>query len=294
MIRPVRPPALVGLLVGGLLICAGCGSGGTATPTARPSDHTGPTSTASAAPTSSPTSPNTAPSSAGSAARTSGTSTSGTGNPGTKSSGPNNSGTGESTTKQKNHKKELPPPAEPTAPAPKTAGELTKSDMPHPAGWKPVARKGGAEQGYQGNGTWVQGRDPRYAARDAISVGCADISRNDYPDPTAALQATYGKRGNLDTPGIGLLLQFGSHAEATAYYDEYVKQVRACDDPDGQLVAKVVPSDLGLIDHRIYSDGTAWTEMVGVHGKRVTQVILTDPDRQIGKTQAEAVIRQFG
>lgn len=187
----------------------------------------------------------------------------------------------------------LPPPPEPTAPAPKSAGALTKKDLPEPAGWQPVARQGGAEQGYRGNGTWVQGRDPRYAAQDTITIGCATVTRDDYPDPTAALQGTYGKRGDTSTPGIGLALQFGNDADAKVYYQRYVEQVRSCDDPDGPVQATVINSDLGLIDQRRYSGGTEWTEMAGRHGNRVTLVILTDPGHTVDKSAAESVLRQF-
>lgn len=187
----------------------------------------------------------------------------------------------------------LPPPPEPTAPAPKSAGALTRKDLPRPDGWKTVARPGGAEEGYRGNGSGAQGRDPRYAAQDAITIGCASITRDDYPDPVAALQGTYGKRGDTSTPGIALLMQFGSGKDADAYYQQYVKQVRACGGADAEPSTEVVDSRLGLIDRRHYSDGTAWTEMAGVHGNRVSLVILTDPDQQIDRAAAEAVLRQF-
>jgi hypothetical protein len=185
----------------------------------------------------------------------------------------------------------LPPPPEPTAPAPRTSGPLTAKDLPVPAGWRGVVRKGGAEQGYQGNGTWVHGRDPRYAAQDAITIGCASITRDDYPDPTAALEGTYGRKGATDTPGIGLALQFRSATDARTYYRQYVAQVRACTDPNGQVTATVVPSNLGLIDRRTYDGSTDWTEVAALHGARATFVILTDPGHRISRDQAEAILR---
>ncbi len=161
-----------------------------------------------------------------------------------------------------------------------------------PAGWQKVARAGGAEEGYRGNGTWVHGRDPRYAAQDTITIGCASITRDDYPDPVAALEGTYGKRGATDSrPGVGLALQFRSASDAHAYYRQYVAQVRACSDPNGQVVATVVPSPLGLIDHRTYDGSTDWTEVAAVHGVRATFLILTDPGHRIGRDQAEAILR---
>lgn len=187
----------------------------------------------------------------------------------------------------------LPPPPEPTGPAPKTSGPLSAKDLPRPRGWQTVPRPGGAEQGYRGNGTWTQGRDPRYAAQDAITIGCAPVTRDDYPDPAAALQGTYGKRGNTAVPGVGLVLQFPNDADASRYYNRYVAQVRACTDPDGPVVATIITSELGLIDHRSYADGTAWTEIAGRRGARVTLLILTDPDRAIDRNAAEAVLRDL-
>lgn len=283
MTQPVRSAtAWTAALTTGLLLLTGCGSAGGIAPTSRPSgSNTSGLASASASPAITTTAePSTTPTP-----------------PAATSAGATSTSAGSAPTPARRNrpttKKALPPPPVPTAPAPTTAGPLTQRDMPRPAGWQPVVGKGGVEQGYRGNGTWVQGRDPRYAAQDSITIGCAPISRNDYPDPIAALQATYGKRGRPATPGIGLLLQFGSAADASDYYSAYVRQVRACDRPTGPMVATVVGSRLGLIDHRSYPDGSAWTEMVGVHGRRVTQVILTDPGRKIGRAQADAILRQF-
>ena len=190
----------------------------------------------------------------------------------------------------------LPPPPEPTGPAPKTAGALTAKDLPVPVGWRKVVREGGAEQGYRGNGTWVHGRDPRYAAQDTITVGCATITRDDYPDPTAALEGTYGKRGATDSrPGIGLIMQFESADDAAAYFTQYVKQVQACDDPDAQTYAKIISTDQdrALIDQRTYDGSTDWTEIAAVQGNRATFIILTDPGHKIDNDQADAVLTKI-
>lgn len=253
-----------------LLLLTGCQETARPSPTGRPSTST------SSAPT------------AGSSA----TAASSAGSSGSPTSGPRQS-PAPSVPPEPTTSNTLPPPPEPTAPAPKSAGPLTKKDLPKPAGWQTVARPGGAEEGYRGNGTWVQGRDPRYAAQDTITIGCAPVTRDDYPDPTSALQGTYGKKGATSTPGIGLALQFGSDSDAKAYYGRYLDQVRACDKPDGPMQATVIKSDLGLIDHRRYADGTEWTEMAGRRGNRVTLVILTDPGHAIDRSAAEAVLRQL-
>jgi hypothetical protein len=181
----------------------------------------------------------------------------------------------------------LPPPPPPTAPAPTAAGELTASALPVPAGWRTIAREGGHEEGFQGNGTWVHARDARYAARDVITIGCSEVTRDDYPDPVAALEGSYQSRSG--GPGVGLVLQFASPDAARAYYDRYRQQVAACTSPDGPVVAKVLASRRGLIDRRTYPDGE-WIEMGALRGRRLTLVILSDPGHEMSKAAAEKVL----
>jgi len=192
----------------------------------------------------------------------------------------------------------LPPPPAPTAPAPTTAGKLTAADLPVPAGWQTVIAQGGAEQGYQGNGTWVRGRDPRYAAQDVITIGCATVTRDDYPDPTAALEGSYGLKSDPDgRPGIGLVLQFDSAQDASAYFAAYREQVGACADSGGsvttELVETRVAADRGLIDRRTYDGQADWTEIAGRSGARLTLVILTDPGHRISTAATERILRQL-
>ena len=64
---------------------------------------------------------------------------------------------------------------------------------------------GSDEEGFEGNGTWVHARDPRYAAQDVITLGCATVTRDDYTDPDAALEGNYHNRSG--DRGIGLVLE---------------------------------------------------------------------------------------
>jgi hypothetical protein len=183
----------------------------------------------------------------------------------------------------------LPPPPRPSKPAPSTAGPLTARSLPVPDGWRTVARAGGSEEGYEGNGTWVHARDPRYAALDVITLGCALVTRDDYRDPVRALEGTYArKRGES---GVGLVLQFGNERDARAYYQLYVRQVRSCTRGDGPVRTRMTRSGLGLIDRRTYPDGD-WTEVAALLGSRVTLIILTDPGHRISKARSEALLRQ--
>lgn len=192
----------------------------------------------------------------------------------------------------------LPPPPEPTAPAPTTAGNLTAADLPVPDGWQKVVAEGGAEQGYQGNGTWLRGRDPRYAAQDVITVGCAPITRDDYPDPTAALEGSYGHKGDPDgRPGIGLVLQFSSDGDARSYFDSYRDQVGACAGGGGpvevDLVDSTVAAGRSLIDRRSYPGEADWTEVAARSGDRITLIILTDPGHRMSIGDTERLLQRI-
>jgi hypothetical protein len=163
-----------------------------------------------------------------------------------------------------------------------------------PKGWRTVARKGGAEEGYLGNGTWTHARDPRYAAQDVITVGCAPITRDDYPDPVAALEGNYGRKGAVNSqPGVGEVLQFRSAGDAAAYYRKYRDQVGACNDPDGQTYARIINSGRGLIDQRVYDGSDDWTEVARLTADRLTLIILSDPGHKITKSEAEALLAKI-
>jgi hypothetical protein len=184
----------------------------------------------------------------------------------------------------------LPPPAEPTKPAPTRAGPLTAASLPIPRGWRTVVRAGGPEEGYQGNGTWVHGRDPRYAALDVISIGCAAVTRDDYRDPVHALEGTY--RNAAGAGGVGLVLQFSGQAAAAGFFDLYRNQVAACKNTDDPVRTTIVPSQAGLIDRRRYPDGD-WTEVAKVSGERLTMIILADPGHKISAGAAEKLLAQI-
>lgn len=189
----------------------------------------------------------------------------------------------------------LPPPPEPTGPAPSTAGRLTAAALPVPAGWRSVALPGGDEEGYLGNGTWVHARDPRYAAQAVASVGCADVTRDDYRDPVAALEGSY-RRG--EEIGVGLVLEFADAAAAASYFTLYRAQIEACEEP-GQVVETEVlatptapDGGQGLVDRRTDS-GAAWTEVVEQNGPRLTLIILGDADARITAGAAQDVLDQI-
>jgi hypothetical protein len=169
-------------------------------------------------------------------------------------------------------------------------GKLNADALPVPAGWRTVALDGGEEEGFEGNGTWVHARDPRYAAQDVIGVGCAPVTRDDYADPVAALEGNYeSKRG---APGVGLALQFADPGAARRYFGLYRDQVQACTTKSGPVRTTMIPGVDGLADHRRYDDGE-WTEVGRQTGDRVILVILSDPGGRIDRDAAQAIADQI-
>ena len=186
----------------------------------------------------------------------------------------------------------LPPPPAPTAPAPSTAGPLKADALPVPAGWRTVTLPGGDEEGFRGNGTWVHARDPRYAAFDAITVGCSDVTRDDYTDPSAALEGNYRKGAD---DGVGLVLEFDDPDAAQRYFARYRDQVAACrasgSEPRTALLGEPVATDggRGLIDRRDYSDGR-WIEVAELNRNRLTLIVLSDPEHRLNVSWAQALL----
>lgn len=186
----------------------------------------------------------------------------------------------------------LGPPPDPTKAAPTTAGPLTAKSLPSPKGWKKVARDGGVEEGFRGNGTWVREKDPRYAAFELITVGCQEVTRDDYTDPQHALVGDYQSAAGL--PGVGQVMQFGSNEDAQDFFNLYVAQVTACADKVDPAKIEIVSSERGLIDRRTYADGAGeWTEVAAVRDRVTTFVILSDPKHKIGETEALAILKQL-
>lgn len=181
----------------------------------------------------------------------------------------------------------LPPPPEATKAEPSTSGDLSGDSLPTPQGWEPTALDGDDHTGYHGNGTWTLARDPRYAAQEAITIGCAQITRDDYPDPIHALEGNYVNSSGL--PGVGLVMQFADKGDATDYFAQYRQQVAACVG-GGDISAELIDNTATtLADRRTYPDGE-WTEVARHHNDRVVMIILSDPGHRISTETAKKLI----
>lgn len=200
-------------------------------------------------------------------------------------SSPSAPATGEPTTTNT-----LPPPPPPSGPAPTTAGSLTAESLPIPAGWETAVLEGSDEEGFEGNGTWVHARDPRYAAQDVITLGCATVTRDDYTDPDAALEGNYHNRSG--DRGIGLVLEFDDELTATHYFELYRRQVRSCNTRNEPVRTRILSGLSGLVDRRTYPD-SRWTEIAERNGRRITMIILSDPGHAISKDSAQRILDQI-
>ena len=184
----------------------------------------------------------------------------------------------------------LPPPPPPSGPAPSTAGGLSATSLPIPSGWQTAVLIGGDDEGFLGNGTWVHARDPRYAAQDVIALGCAAVTRDDYADPTAALEGNYQDRSG--GPGIGLVLEFDDEQAASDYFELYRRQVQSCTTRDEPVHTAILSGVSGLVDRRTYPD-SKWTEIAERNDRRVTLIILSDPGHAVSKAAAERILDQI-
>ena len=192
----------------------------------------------------------------------------------------------------------LPPPPLPSGPAPTTAGPLSAASLPVPDGWRAVEPPGNDEVGQEGNGSWVQALDPRYAAQGAVSIGCAEVTRDDYPDPTAALEGGFESRAG--DPGVGLALEFASEGDAATFWRVYVTGVRACaGGTDGVSTTGIrepgVSGGAGLVDRRTdeQQDPTDWTEVGALQGRRVVLLNLGDPGHRTSEAAADALLARI-
>ena len=164
-----------------------------------------------------------------------------------------------------------PPPA-PVSPAPSTAGSLGEADVAKAEGWTPTARPGSSEEGYLGNGTWVHAVSAEHSAYAAIALGCAELGA--YPQPTAALEGTLA--GPEGRPGVGVTLEFAGADEARGYFDEWVRQAKACEGTATELLSLDADTWVGRRNLE-----TLWSETVGVRGERVVLLIVDQADADL-------------
>jgi hypothetical protein len=175
----------------------------------------------------------------------------------------------------------------------RTAGDLAEDSFPRPAdlgrGWQQFIDPGDVAEGYTGNGAWVRERGASEVVQAVVPLGCAGLTSPPVlPVPKHALEATY--RGPGDAPGVAIVLDYATAAQASRFVAGMAKIARSCQAPprkvraDDPLTVVVEPVRIGartvLDRRREYGVGASewlWSEMVVLHGARVGLLILASP-----------------
>jgi hypothetical protein len=163
-------------------------------------------------------------------------------------------------------------------PAP-TAGPLDLTAMPEPSalgpGWRYRIDPGSEEDGYSTSGEPATARDPVEVVVGLAPYGCPDLDvPPELPEPAYALEVTYGHRPG-DEPAVGLVLDFASSDEASAFLSTYLDAQAACSGGqaavDGFTGVEVVSRDASGALLRRLEAGTAgpWVEAVDLSSAQV-------------------------
>lgn len=162
--------------------------------------------------------------------------------------------------------------------------------MPVPPRWNKVARPGGADEGFIGNGTWVHDRPPVNAAYEILAVGCKPVEVDAYAPPKAALAGTLA--GSADQPGNTIALEFAEAAAARTWYEQLMGQLQACTAPGSSPKVNLARRGDQFFGTRDYGAGQVWTEFGKVSNTKVVLFILADP--AYAPADAEATLAKAG
>jgi hypothetical protein len=180
----------------------------------------------------------------------------------------------------------------PASPAPSTTAGLSQRSLPVPSdlgnGWTYRIDPGGPEAGYEGNGQPAQARDPAEVAAGIAPLGCLPPATAP-PLARAALEVDYG-RSKPAADGVGLLLEFATHAQAQQFFASYTGVLRTCaahpppGAPSITLLPQASSSLFGSIRKDPDSDPTypVWTEAVRLSGRNVRLLTISTADPAVG------------
>lgn len=162
----------------------------------------------------------------------------------------------------------------PTTPAPSTAGDLSAASLPASYLGFTAKERPPAEEEFVPNGTWVHEVAAQQAAVEALPM-CPANTGALTSRPDAALMGSY--LDGAGHPGNGLALSFGSTATATDYATGYQRILASC--TSGATTTKQLGSGDGWYAGRRTTQGTTWTEGIGVRGTHVVLVMVQDGGR---------------
>jgi hypothetical protein len=198
--------------------------------------------------------------------------------------------------------------SEPAPPSPPgtTSGGLTARTLPAARtlgpGWKSRVDNGSAEEGYVGNGTPTQARDPHEVVMTVVPLGCEQ--RSSLPVPTHVLEADY-RQGAHGTAGVGLRLRFAGSADAERFITHRRADLTACaaQPADGgvRIVSGLTTTGNGTYvsvrtDSMLPKAERTWTEVSAWIGGRDVELLAvndTATKDEIGRLSgaARAVLR---
>lgn len=178
-------------------------------------------------------------------------------------------------------------PSPESSPAPSTAGSLTLSSLPVPKGWKTVAEKGGQDSGFIGNGTPARARSAAHAAFEMMSVGCSEVDRSAWTDPTDALEVGLAQGTQS---GVAEAMVFATEDQAKQWFALFQKQLRACTTSSMPKVTVTTATPTQYTGRRTFSAGQDWSEVGAVTGRTVRLYLLLDPKKQFGQPAQQELL----
>ena len=167
-------------------------------------------------------------------------------------------------------------PGDSQTPSPRS-GDLGQEDLPKPEElgekWEYRVDHGNAEDGYVGSGEPAIARDPLSVVAAITPLGCRPQR---LPTPSRALEVTY-QRGA--TPGVGMVLAFGSDDSAREFFDTHAATVSDCVEAARVDVEVLQASADAFVSSRTEQLGQtpSWVEAMTLNGDRITLVAVADP-----------------
>lgn len=172
-------------------------------------------------------------------------------------------------------------------PAKRRSGSLTAKVMPKASvfglGWHRDNAAGGAEQGFEGNGSFVHARDPHHASYELLPIGCTNPPPDDLalPMPAAALVGAY-RRGPEQAWAIAL--GFASEADATGWVRGFVEVETDCGRDLTAMTATRVDRPLDaeatIFENTRWNSGQPWSQTLTRNGSTVLFLGSPTPIRQ--------------
>lgn len=135
----------------------------------------------------------------------------------------------------------------------------------------------------------MHGLDAQQAATEALP-SCPGTTGTPAARPSAALMGSY--LDGQGRPGNGLALSFDTPAQAAGYANAYQQILTSC--TSAPTVAESLATGDGWYAGRRTTQGTRWTEGIGVAGNHVILMIVADGATSSpaeAKAAAEALTR---